>query len=192
MRIRNETHWDSRSILRLVRRVAQDEMAEPGQRRHYCITVKYDRGQRTARLGCAPYGLSALQPSKRMTLYLSRTGEVDAIKLAHTIAHEFAHNKGIRHRDMTNTQRWGYVEGWRGLYAWAADFPVSAKPIAEVPALATVIERKLAHAESMKRKAHTRASRAKTILHRWEKRVRYYEKKLTAMKPEPPRSGRAE
>jgi len=122
-----------------------------------------------------------MNPAKRMTLYLPRTSAVDPVKLAHTIAHEFAHNKGIRHHDMTKTQRWGYVEGWRELYAWAAEYPIAAKPPVQAPTPAAATERKLAHAESMKRKAVTRAARAKTILGRWDRRVRYYERKMAAV-----------
>ncbi|MGH9579619.1 MAG: hypothetical protein ACRD2R_01390 [Terriglobales bacterium] len=84
-----------------------------------------------------------------------------------------------------HTQRYGYIEGWREFYAWASEFSISAKTIRERPTSSALLERKLTHAEAMKSKAGTRARRAKTILIRWERRVRYYEKKLAALQFSP-------
>ena len=173
MQLTNQTHWDGAAIKRLVRRVAQDEFdAMPSP---YHVTVKYFRGRR---LGCAPYGISALRPARRMTLCLRRDA-VDSVELAKVIAHEFAHNKGMRHKDMENT-RYGWVEGWRERYAWATEFPIPAAPVKPVPALVTVLERKLEHVEAQCKRAASKAKRAQTILRKWTRKQKYYESKLAA------------
>ena len=186
MRLENHTHWDGQAIKRLVRRVAQDEfdaMPQP-----YTVTVKYKRRSWAGcgTLGRAPYGLSALQPARRMTLYLERD-VIDSVQVAKTIAHEFGHNKGIRHRDMKNT-RYGWVDGWRDRYAWAAEFSIGPAPAKPVMAPVTVLERKLAHVEARRKQAETRAKRAQTLLKKWARKQRYYESKLAALKSAPSRA----
>ena len=56
---------------------------------------------------------------------------VDMVNLAHTLAHEMAHTRGVRHSHMRGSRRYSYVDGWRDYYAWAQAFPIertAAKP----------------------------------------------------------------
>jgi hypothetical protein len=120
MRIKNNTHHCTADIAKLIRRVAQDEL-QPGQLKHARVTVKYQR-RGSRRLGYCFIG-TMLQPKVRMKLLLPRGGYVDTVKLAHTIAHELGHAKGLRHPDMRNG-RYGYADDWRDWYRWAISYTV--------------------------------------------------------------------
>ena len=124
MKIDNPTHWSTGDIRRLIYRVSLDEL-ERGQLVHARIRIKYARKNGRA-LGRCTYG-TPRNPRVNMMLVMPRPGTpVDLVQLAKVIAHELGHAKGLRHRQMRNN-RYGWVEGWRGRYAYALDFPIATE-----------------------------------------------------------------
>ncbi len=92
--------------------------------------------------------------------------------------HEAMHLAGVRHKDMTEEQHY-----CRMAVPWSAQMQLRTK---EAPATVPREERmaadrsnRLEHAQSMLRKAETRAKRANTILKKWERRVKTASKAAT-------------
>jgi hypothetical protein len=52
---------------------------------------------------------------------------VDKVELAHTIAHESAHLRGLTHDDMEGDPRYWWEPGYRDLYDWANDLPLERR-----------------------------------------------------------------
>lgn len=169
MRTSNHTHWNTKDVIRLIRRVAQDEL-DQGQLSSAHITITYRRID--GNLGCCTYG-TPLKPRIIMTLRLPRHQLVDSVELAQTIAHEFAHARGLRHRDMKTNERYHEIGDWRLRYAWAAEYlvartiePTAAQRQSKRNALA------VSKAEKMVRKWMINSKRADTLLKKWQVRLR--------------------
>lgn len=165
MRITNLTNWNTRDIARLIHRCAElENVSLKGAR----VTIKIRRTNGW-KLGHCQYG-TLLNPRVRMLLLIPKEPVVDSVQLAHVIAHELGHAKGLRHAEMRNI-RYGWAEGWREYYAWAAEYVVAAKP---EPATLIVEDRRalrLEHAQRMLQRAMTRARRAATIEKKWKRRL---------------------
>jgi len=178
VRITNRTHWSTKDIGTLIRRVAQDEL-NTGQLKTARITIKYQRGDRGA-LGWCFYG-TMRNPCVVMRLMLPRPGSpLDLVLLAQVIAHELGHAKGIRHRDMKNT-RYGYIDGWRERYAWATAFPIREQVVKPKPDRVVV---RASRCEAMVAKYRTKVKRDQTILRKWTRKLRYYELRQAPQKVE--------
>jgi len=116
---------------------------------------------------------------------------IDCVGLAHTIAHEFAHNKGLQHRDMLRTTRYGYISGWRERYAYAQEFLIEQKPVVVVRRDEQLLRRRqaaLSKAQAKVTEWKTAAKRSQTMLVKWQRRLRAAEKKLTPTELIPPSS----
>lgn len=98
------------------------------------------------------------------------------LSFAHTACHEFAHLRGMHHRQMPRKYTWD--AGWQAYVAWANDMPLDVTP-AKVKARPDV-DAKLAHVVTMRRLAETRAKRAQTLLRKWRTKERYYLKQQAA------------
>lgn len=184
MKIDNQTHWRTDQIRRLVQRVAEAEL-DPERRRGFLVEVTYNR-QRGRGGGCsgwAPY-------HGRMIRIMLPSDTVDTVDLAHCIAHEIGHSRGLHHRQM-NTRRYDRgVEGWRDYYAWASDYLIERKVPRHRPKL-TLMDRvtsKLVHAQVQLRRWETKVKRASTGARKWRRKVSYYRRQqaLAAVRaPEP-------
>lgn len=179
MRIINKTHWRTDQLKALVRKVAEQEVDED-KRKQIRVHVEYRRNWRSPG-GRGSYGLSGQNPRLAMWLYLDRKEPPDPVVLAHTVAHEFAHNHGLRHREMMRTRRYGYAEGWREHYPWAKDFPIEAKPEKPKPSAQDRVQQKLLSAQQALKLWQRKRKLAETKLHVWKRRACCYERKLAAL-----------
>jgi hypothetical protein len=183
MRIENKTHWRSDQLRALILRVAKDEL-QPGQLKRARVKIQYRRSN-SYRLGCAHAGQSERVPRIHMWLNLERDKAPDPKRLARTIAHEFAHGKGLHHRDMKSNARLGMLylggEGWEQHYSYAENFPIEATPPKKKPTQIERLEAKLAHSEKMLKLAATRLKRAKTLHKKWSRRLSIQTKAVAAL-----------
>ena len=180
MRIINSTHWRTDQIAALIRRVAQDEL-DAGQLKHARVYVKYRRQNEYISGNCT-YG-TMRHPRVYMTLFLPRTGSVPLPHMAHTIAHELAHAKGLKHRDMNKTNRYGWVKGWEERYAYANEFPIEAKPVKAKPTLDDKRQKALKQAQQKIAEWTTKHKRAATTLKKWQKQAKAIERRLAKADP---------
>lgn len=180
MRIVNKTKWETRDIMRLVNRVAQDEL-NPGGLKNARITIKYRRvvyKQHADNIGGWCYYGSIQQPNVRMRLMLPRTN-LDVVMLAMVIAHELAHAKGLKHRDM-NKVRYGWADGWRERYAYAKDFAIGVKVDPPKPTLGDKRQKELVKAHKMVAVWTTKQKRATTTLKKWQQKAKAIERRLNS------------
>jgi hypothetical protein len=186
MKIVNKTKYETRDIMKLVYRVAQDEL-NPGGLKNGRITINY---RRNGGIGGWCYYGTIQRPNVSMRLNLPRTG-LDVVALALVIAHELGHAKGLKHGEM-NKVRYGWAEGWRERYAYAKDFPVGIKAPAPKPTLDDKRQKELRKAQGMIVKWTRRHKLAATTLRKWQKKARTIERRLeTPTHPAPSESLRS-
>ena len=172
MKIVNHTKYETRDIIKLVNRVAQDEL-NPGGLKNARITIKY---RRNGGIGGWCYYGTINQPNVRMRLQLPRTN-LDVVSLAMVIAHELAHARGVKHRDM-NERRYKWGEGWRDLYAYAKEYTIGVKTAPPKPTLDEKRQKELVKAQKMVATWTTKSKRAQTTLKKWQRKVKAIEKRL--------------
>lgn len=125
MRLINKTRWSSADLEAIIKRVAVDEL-DPEHFRRLKVTVTYTRGTHNGSSGYAFYnsGLMRVRVSKI---------RVDLADFAMVVAHEMAHCRGVRHRQM-NCRRYKRIAGYRDYYAWATAMPMRAtRPLPKPP-----------------------------------------------------------
>ena len=173
MKLHNSTHWQTRDLRAILLRVAADELADTDrqrwQQRNLNVTVVYSRGHHS---GCA------WLKSTSMRLMLPKA-VVHPVEFAWLCAHELAHIRGQRHDQMTGDVM-HFTPSARARYAWATDYPIRRRETqtAQRPG----DEQKHQHAIGRLALAVTRRKRAATIERKWQRRVRYYERKMAASK----------
>jgi len=178
MRITNNTHWNTAQLRAFVVRVAADEL-EPHQRKKLRVTIGYNRQRSEG--WCSGW---AYLRSLAITVNVP-SQVVNRIDLAHVIAHEMAHSRGVTHQDMGKSPHYRRTPGHLEIYAWAADLPLEKK--AKVKASRPTPESRLARIEELTVAWKTRAKRAATRLKTLSRQRRYYEKRAAAMRA--PRGG---
>jgi hypothetical protein len=180
MRIVNRTAWRTDQLRHLARAVAKREI----DAEHRCrirIIISY-RSRFGSTLGCCTVG-TGTYPLPYVRLYLPRHQEqLDIVRLAHTLAHEFGHANGLRHRNMNKTRRYGYAKGWREDYAWAMAFPLEQKPAKTQLSAEERIANAIQHAEGKIVVWERAVRRAQRKVKAWRQRAARYEKRLAALK----------
>lgn len=179
MKITNVTHWQTVSLKRLILRVAQDEL-DNGQLKHATITIKYRRSGSGKMGECCTIG-TPRNPWVVMTLMLPRIGPIDVRSYALIIAHEFAHARGMQHRDM-KSNRYGWSAGWEERYAYALDYSIEAKPITSTSKEDRIALRRQAavtHAQKKVTEWEQAAKRADTHTKKWSARLKAAQKRAT-------------
>lgn len=162
----NKTHWRSDQIRQFIRTIMKEERPDLCRRGAPALRVQVSYNRQKDRGHCSGY---ATYHSNWMRIMLpSQT--VDRIDLAHCIAHELAHTRGMRHTQMRGDTRYTRTEGYRARYAWAESIPL----VKMLPVIKNRPDQiaKLKHATSMLNKARTRERRATTIRKKWELKVR--------------------
>lgn len=179
MKITNTTHWRSDHLRAILQKAAELEL-EPFQRKQLVVRIIYSR--RPGRVsGHARYGNpKAPWMALPVTLRIPKD-KVDPRAFAWLACHEFAHSRGMRHRNMPAWYRWGGVGHSR--YAFAEGLPIELPQTKAKPTWEGKRQAKLAHAQAMLKAADTRLKRATTIRRKWKQRVDYYQKQLAHVLP---------
>lgn len=172
MKIINKTHWRKDDLRAIFSRVAKEEL-EPAARKALQISVRYSRG------GITGY---AWYYSNRMVIRVG-SKSVDPQSLAKVAAHEMAHTRGVRHKDM-NCTRYGYVPGWREFYAWAKDMPIEKRAAKTAPSRDAKRLKKLDAAAVAVKNWTRKLKLAETKLKLWSRRLRALEKLARATTPD--------
>ena len=96
------------------------------------------------------------------------------------MAHEFAHNKGVKHRQMTDDPYYRRTPRTAEVYAWAKELPL-AKVEPKKKERPDVTD-KLTHAQTMLSTWESKLKRTTTMYKKWQRKVKYYDNRLAAMK----------
>jgi hypothetical protein len=185
----NRTHWNTAQVKALVYKIGSDEGFSVAKMRKLKYEISYHGAGDFGCLGKAVLGDSLKSHGLWMRLVLPKNGDIDIVRFAMTIAHEWAHVKGYDHADMIDSTRWYYhMNGnhdteyeakCRERYAWAKEWKIEAD-VSGRPSLEEVKQKervkKLAQAQRMAKRTASRIKRLQTALKKWQRRVRLYSK----------------
>lgn len=172
MKITNTTTWRTDHLRAILRTAAELEL-DPADRKRLDVVIVYSRRGWVS--GNARLGGRHLSRWAPLTVRLRvPKDKVDPRAFAWLACHEFAHSRGMVHRNMPAWYRWGGKNHPR--YAFAEGLPIERPQPKAKPAKDQVLAGKLAHAQAMLKVADTRLKRAKTIQAKWKRRVAYYQK----------------
>jgi len=126
LKIKNNTNWRTDHLRAIITRVIREEFL-PAKRKHVFIKIEYGKGGRYANRDgmCGGY---AWYNSTNMVIKVAQD-QIDAVDFAHTVAHESAHCRGLKHRDMKGKPDYMRCGNWRERYAWAAEILIEVKAI---------------------------------------------------------------
>lgn len=205
MKIRNDTKYESAGLREVIRRVADVEL-DAGKRKRMVVAIKETvRGiSRSDEFGKSVLGYCATFGGSHCTVYLpTNPKNLDAVMFAHTVAHEFAHCRGMTHADMRGNPRYMWVRdrknvsivkreigvetttrlpdrvGWFEVAEKFVDgVELRVKPKRTKPKPAD--EHKIVHLEDLISKWETKKKMAETAIKKYRKKVRYYHRKIAA------------
>jgi hypothetical protein len=172
MQIVNKTHWRTGHLRAFIQRVALGEIEAPA-RKALQVTVKYnrqkDQGSCSGRASLTQPVITIMVPSQ----------VVDRVDLAHTIAHELAHTRGMQHHQMNRNPQYYRIGNWRERYAWAETMPLQRSTPKTRPKGDAQVQR-YHRALASEKRWQTKLKRAQTALKKLRAKLRYYERALTA------------
>lgn len=176
MKIENRTHWSTEDLRAIISRIADVEL-DPDAQRRLRLRIEYTRRKRAYSSGFAfyphPDPVIAKQGRLIAIVRISKhEALVDKVDFAHVVAHEMAHTRGMRHRQMTGSPRYTRVGDWRELYAWAEAMPITLAPV-KAKARPGPVE-KLDAARSMLAEWERKTAHARRFVRKWERKVRHY------------------
>jgi hypothetical protein len=175
IKISNETDWNTNDL----RKICLAAAKAVGVKTKKLVTIKSNR-RRPEVSGRATYPSAGLSEGYPSWLWLPKDPirpEEFAKEVARVAAHEFMHNLGVKHKDMTKAQLYCYQQA-----TWADGLVLRKKGQREKPKEtaaqrgARLRKERAEHAQDMLKKAATRLKRAKTIEQKWREKVRYYER----------------
>lgn len=169
VKIKNLTQWATRDLRRFVIQ-ALNEVDDLNKKKVVHCTFKVSRFKTTD--GCAG---NAYLNGSHMVIKL-RNDFVDKIDLAFVLGHEIGHLLGLDHADMRGSARWNRLPGHRGLYAWGSFLPLNKQPVLASPPKPSNSD-KAAHCQKMIDAWERKQNRASTAIKKWEKKLKYYQKK---------------
>ena len=200
MKIRNETKYETAGLREIVRRIAEEELDAPKRRRMVLVIKETVRGvSRSDEFGKSVLGYCSAFGGSRCTVYLpTNPKNLDEESFAHTVAHEFAHCRGMKHAEMRGNPRYSWVRevrfekvpgqvvlksvpqvGWREVaekYTWGVVVRVKPKKTKPKPG----DEAKIVHLEELISRWETKRKRAETAIKKYRTKVRYYNRKIAA------------
>jgi hypothetical protein len=189
VKVKNKTQYESAAMLKILRRAAKEEL-EPAHRKRMVVHIREsNRGiTHRNRLGSAFIGgdfIEIVMPKNPKIRGWWKSNGVrchqsclDPVVFAKVAAHEFAHARGLDHKDMHSSPRYRWVGNWRDLYAWANEFPIRVKPKRKRPKPGN--PEKLANIKVLIQKWESKKRRAENALKKYRQKARYYERRLAA------------
>jgi hypothetical protein len=180
IKIFNRTGYQDRHLRAFVVRAA-DEILGDTDLRPLRVTFYRVRGRSW---GCS--GRAYLN-SGTFKVGLPWTASPDRIDLAHVVAHELGHCKGLEHREMKGAM-YSRVGRWRELYAWGEALPLELKakhrrerePRVRITGL-PLAEKGLARAEARLADLDREVKRLLASRKKWAGKVAYYRRRIALL-----------
>jgi len=180
MRITNKTNYDTRYLRRLFLTCEKHIFAEylvHGESKHRHVTVKYHKTDYVG--GYAWYNSASIvmklpYPESLHLGSIRKKNKVSARKVAQTYLHEVGHNIGLKHNKMKPSRKIN-VDWWPD-----ESVPLKEKKPAK-PKL-SITEVRAAKAQKKLDEWQCKQRRAKTFVKKYQAKVKYYEKKMAALK----------
>lgn len=191
----NKTHWRTEHVKAFIYKIGRDEGFTNSQVSSLKFEIYYGIPGGFGCLGKAVLGTSPKYHGLWMALSLPREGEIDMVRFAQTIAHEWGHIKGIPHNEMIGSIRFHYKPApgqaqeeydakSREYYGWARNWKIEPMIVSLPDHVVQKVKQRaqrLAYAEAQAKRTATRIKRLQTALKRWERRIRSYKKTVPQM-----------
>ena len=119
MKIINKTHWQTKHIRKFLAKAARLEDRTRQDLKRLTVTVVHTRERFTGdncSSGWASYD------GRIMRIRIAKINP-DKIDLAHVCVHEFAHSRGLRHRQMNNAH-YRRIGNYKEIHAWGEGLPL--------------------------------------------------------------------
>lgn len=180
MKIINKTNYDTRYLRSLFIKCEKHEGTNYKYRE---VEVRYSHSWRVG--GYAYYNSRyiVMKLPKRHTIKISEyyTGKKReeeqgawSQRVAQTYIHEVGHNLGLHHKDMPNSSMIDV--------SWLSDELLPLKKLKATKPKPNIIEVRANHAQNKLDEWNKKLIRAKTFVKKYRKKVKYYEKKMAALK----------
>ena len=178
MKVINKTNWDTKYLrslfLECEKHIFQTYLVH-GERKDRHIIIKYKKGKYVA--GYAWFHSNSIVmklPRLISTRYGCKiTNTINARSIARVYLHEVGHNIGLAHKQMGNIKNIDV--------SWCSDEIIPQKATKQKPKKNIIGERAV-KAQKKLDEWTKKLNRAKTYVKKYQKKVRYYEKKMAASK----------
>ena len=174
MKISNGTHWDIRNLKSILVKICDIEMVDAKYRKR--LRVYFDCGKKTDNSYDDHTTGRAYIDSCEVFIFLPRE-EIYKPSLALVLAHEVAHNHGVRHRSMNNPG-YNYKGNWKEIYAWVRDMPLERKKVRAKLTELAIARIKLGKTQALLKKWSTKKKLATTKAQTYKSRCAYYQKRI--------------
>jgi len=188
MKIKNNTHYQTRHLRAFVTRIAKKELAELDPARRKAITIEFVHTRTSCSSGYAHISgyYARVRVPKNITLK-------EHWEVAMVIAHEMAHlagRKGGRENEyaMRKSIPYGWHDKTPAYYTWAEDLPLDVKATKSIPK-ATPVEKAEANIDRIEKNIdnwETKAKRAKNALAKYRRQLKYHRGRVIALSGSPP------
>ena len=188
MKIKNNTHYQTRHLRAFVTRIAKKELSEVDPARRKAITVEFvhtrTRDSTSGYAYCNGYYTRIRLPKNL------KVG--DHWMVAKILAHEFAHlagRKGGRENEyaMRRSIPYGWHDKTPAYYSWAEDLPLAVK-VKKAKPKATPVEKAEANIARIEKNIdnwETKANRAKNALAKYRRQLKYHRGRVIALSGSP-------
>ena len=161
MKLINNSKWDTNDLRRLI--YANIIKAGMSIRRKIEVSTTHSNSIHELRNYSGRAGLN----TNWINLTVPKPDKTfNPIIFSQVLQHELAHNRGLRHKEM--------LDWWTINQDWAKDFIVNPKIEKPIKPKTQIKEE---NAIKMFKIYQTKLKRTKTILKKWERKVKYYQKK---------------
>jgi hypothetical protein len=185
MKIKNKTEWSTRDLQKLMNECVRRE----GMDNHRTVIIEYSKRFRTTHGVASVYGRWIKMYVLRPILEYNEGSEIkkkfwefDSVLFAEIFTHELGHNRGLHHDEMISLSSMDM--------SWAKEFKVNLKNglkfengqiVSAVPKEPRDLKKERYQNVLMHiKEKETELKRTQTLLKKWKRKQRYYEKKVIA------------
>ena len=180
MKIDNRTDWSTAQLRAIIGKVAEDEVLSAEEMGKLAVTVDYRR--KSSRLEDAEVSVTGHRKAWRLELGCVKGAELDKAYLARAVSWAMTVAQGTGYGVANRAWR---SQPWREKFEWAKRMLLerTAPAVKERPAADVAVNEDIRHCLEQVVAWEQKAKLAKTKLAVWNRKLRYYTRKLGKVLP---------